>query len=122
MDDMPAELAAEVAANERRAETIREIQKEMAGITGTAESDDGLISATTGVRGQLQSLELDPRIYRKPDSTALAAEITKTVRAAAEEAGSMAFAATVKLLSDGATQDGTDLAFGPLLHELDGRP
>jgi len=46
--------------------------------------DDRLIKAVVGPRGQLLDLEIDPRIYRTPNSKALAASIIATVRAAVE--------------------------------------
>jgi len=48
----------------------------------TEKSPDGLISATVGARGELIRLDLDPRIYRQPDSRELADTITETIKAA----------------------------------------
>lgn len=48
----------------------------------TTKSPDGLISATVGSRGELIRLDLDPRIYRQPDSRELADTITETIKAA----------------------------------------
>jgi DNA-binding protein YbaB len=55
-------------------------------ITGTAWSDDRLVKAVVGPRGQLIELEIDPRVYRNPNSKALSATILATVRAAVEDA------------------------------------
>jgi len=55
-------------------------------ITGTAWSADRLIKAVVGPRGQLLELEIDPRVFRNPNSKALAASILSTVRAAVEDA------------------------------------
>lgn len=55
-------------------------------ITGTAWSPDRLIKAVVGPRGQLLELEIDPRVFRNPNSKALAASILSTVRAAVEDA------------------------------------
>jgi hypothetical protein len=41
---------------------------------------------TVNARGELMELELDPRIYRRPDSKALADTITATLRRASAEA------------------------------------
>lgn len=54
-------------------------------VTASADSADGLITATVGGRGELRELWLHPRIYRMSDSARLAAEITGTVRAAVAE-------------------------------------
>jgi len=52
----------------------------------TEKSPDGLISATVGSRGELIRLDLDPRIYRQPDSRELADTLTDTIKAAGEKA------------------------------------
>jgi DNA-binding protein YbaB len=53
--------------------------------TARAESDDGLISATVGGRGELLALTLDPRVFRVTDSRLLAERITRTVRGAVDQ-------------------------------------
>lgn len=58
------------------------LREQVRTVTASADSDDGLITATVGGRGQLLDLRLDPRIYRASDSARLAAEITSTVREA----------------------------------------
>jgi DNA-binding protein YbaB len=55
-------------------------------ISVTRKSRDGLVSVTVGPRGDLVQLDLDPRVYRRPDSRALADTIVETVQAAAVEA------------------------------------
>jgi DNA-binding protein YbaB len=52
----------------------------------TEKSPDGLISATVGARGELIRLDIDPRIYRRPDARALADTITETVTKAGTKA------------------------------------
>jgi DNA-binding protein YbaB len=66
--------------------SVSETQKQMAQVTGVAWSDDRLVKATAGPRGQLVDLEIDPRVYRQPNSKALAATILATVRRASEAA------------------------------------
>lgn len=61
-------------------------QREAFGVTGTAWSKDGLVKAVVGARGHLLELDLDPRVYRNPNSKALAATILATVRAATDDA------------------------------------
>jgi DNA-binding protein YbaB len=63
-----------------------ETQRKIFEVTGTAWSDDRMIKAVVGPRGQLIELEIDPRVYRRPNSKALAASIVATVRMAVEEA------------------------------------
>lgn len=59
-------------------------------VTGIAWSDDRLVKAVVGPRGQLIDLEIDPRVFRNPNSKALAASILSTVRAAVEDANKKA--------------------------------
>jgi DNA-binding protein YbaB len=72
---------------EQLQEGLSTLQRELAEVSVPATSPDGYITATVGARGQLLALKLDPRIYRRPDSTALSATIVETVRRAVEEAG-----------------------------------
>jgi DNA-binding protein YbaB len=69
----------------RSLENVGDTQKKLMRVTGTAWSDDRLVKAVVGPRGQLIELELDPRIYRKPNSKALSASILATVREAIED-------------------------------------
>jgi DNA-binding protein YbaB len=52
----------------------------------TETSDDGLVTVTVGARGELVQLDIDPRVYRRPDSRQLADTIVATVRRAAAQA------------------------------------
>lgn len=61
-------------------------RQQMLEVTGTAWSDDRLIKAVVGPRGQLIDLDIDPRVYRTPNSKALSASIVSTVRAAVDDA------------------------------------
>ncbi|ONI67114.1 hypothetical protein BWI15_28515 [Kribbella sp. ALI-6-A] len=110
--------------HERLRTNLLTVQQELGRVRATADSDDGLVSATVGGRGELLDLVLDPRIYRSTDSTALAETILGTVRDAVELAADEAFELTRDVLSAKATRDRADLAFDPLLEQLDrgGRP
>ena len=63
-----------------------DLQRKLQAVNATAVSDDRYVTATVGPRGQLISLELDPRIYRNPNSSALAASIISTIQRATAEA------------------------------------
>lgn len=65
---------------------VDDIRREVIEVTGTAWSDDRLIKAVVGPRGQLVELEIDPRVFRNPNSKALSAAILATVRAAVTDA------------------------------------
>lgn len=69
----------------RSLDNVNDIQKRLLKVTGTAWSEDRLVKAVVGPRGHLVELELDPRLYRKPNSKALSASIVATVRAAIED-------------------------------------
>ncbi|WP_342663886.1 YbaB/EbfC family nucleoid-associated protein [Amycolatopsis benzoatilytica] len=109
------------AEHQRLAGDIRSTQRRMAEIRADAESDDGLISATVGGAGELLDLRLDPRIYRKTDSAALAKDIAGTIHRAVERAEQECIEIVASLLPSDATPENTDLRFDPLLHELDRR-
>ncbi|WP_020673934.1 YbaB/EbfC family nucleoid-associated protein [Amycolatopsis nigrescens] len=81
------DLAARKAGYERLRDDLLQVRQRIADIEVTAESPDGLISATVVKRGELTELHLDPRVYRHRDSKALAESIVDTVRAAVERAG-----------------------------------
>lgn len=80
---------------------LKERQRKIMSITATAWSDDRLVKVTVGPRGQLIELEIDPRVYRSPNSKALAATILSTVRAAVEEV----MAKTAEAASEGLPND-----------------
>lgn len=69
----------------RSIDNVGALQRQMMRVTGTAWSPDRLIKAVVGPRGQLLELEIDPRVYRTPNSKALAASIVATVRAAVDQ-------------------------------------
>jgi DNA-binding protein YbaB len=64
----------------------KELQNRILEVTGTAWSDDRMIKATVGPRGQLIDLDIDPRVYRRPNSKALAISIVQTTKRAVEQA------------------------------------
>lgn len=67
-----------------------EIQRQITSVRATARSEDGLVEVTVDARGRLEKLVLDPGIYRRPDTRALAGTITETMHAAVTEAATMA--------------------------------
>jgi len=71
---------------ERVRRGLGDLKRDLNAITATGKSADGYVKATVGFRGQLLSLDLDPRIYRRPDSKGLAEAIVAAVRQAALDA------------------------------------
>ncbi|MEV8633407.1 YbaB/EbfC family nucleoid-associated protein [Streptosporangium sp. NPDC051023] len=76
-------------ADELRATFMRlqdkgiELHTRAKSIQVTEKSRDGLVSVTVGARGELIRLDIDPRIYRRPDARALADTIVSTTQRAA---------------------------------------
>lgn len=110
-----------LAEYEQLAEQVRDLRRVIAETRETADSADGMVAATVGGSGELVELWLDPRIYRSPDSAALAATITDTIRQAVRQVEEQVFAAAKKFLPDDATPETTDLKLDPFLHQLDRR-
>jgi len=77
-------------------EGMNDTRRQLFEVTGTAWSADRTVKAVVGPRGQLIELEIDPRIYRKPNSKALSATIVATVRDAVADAGKK----TMQILDD----------------------
>jgi DNA-binding protein YbaB len=79
--------AAEATA---RMEAIRDsyadLRQRLLAVTASATSDDGLVTVRVGPQGRVLRIDLDPRIYRRPDSRRLAETITATIQRAADEA------------------------------------
>ncbi|MFI9597152.1 YbaB/EbfC family nucleoid-associated protein [Nonomuraea sp. NPDC052265] len=63
-----------------------ELHQQAKAIQVTETSRDGLVSVTVGSRGELVRLDIDPRIYRRPDARHLADTIAETARLATERA------------------------------------
>jgi DNA-binding protein YbaB len=84
------------------AERIQTMRAEIRDIRATEYSPDGLITAVAGGRGELLELELDPRVLREQNASALARSIMDTVRAAAAAAGRE----SVRLAEDLLSRDG----------------
>ncbi|MFI5713010.1 YbaB/EbfC family nucleoid-associated protein [Kribbella sp. NPDC051620] len=105
---------------ERHARTL---QQAMATERATAESADGLIQVTVDARGGVLELDLDPRIYRVQDSTALAADILLAIKKATAAAQGKVFRQAKSLFGAGAFGAGTtaedaDLEFDAFLREV----
>jgi DNA-binding protein YbaB len=88
----PEAAGIQAYADELRAMFMRmqdeglELHRKARAVQVTETSPDGLVSATVGPRGDLVRLDLDPRLYRRPDSRQLADTITETIARAAAKA------------------------------------
>jgi DNA-binding protein YbaB len=97
---------------------LRAMRDNIDDIRGTGYSDDGLVTAVAGARGELLELELDPRIYRDPNATELAAKILAAANEAAAEAVREATKLAEKQLPPNRRGDDVDPMFDPALHML----
>jgi DNA-binding protein YbaB len=59
------------------------LQQEVAALSATARSPDGLVTATVGAQGQVVGLRIDPEALRRLDAAALAGQIVATAGVAA---------------------------------------
>lgn len=87
--DLPAMRAQAdelMARFERMRSGLGDLQQQLKAVTATVTSEDGLVKATVGPRGQVIRVELDPRIYRRPNSKELSTTVTETIRTASEKA------------------------------------
>jgi DNA-binding protein YbaB len=87
--DLPAMRAQAdelMAQFERMRSGLGDLQQKLKAVAATVTSDDGLVTATVGPRGQVVKVEFDPRIYRRPNSKELSATVTETIRKATAKA------------------------------------
>ncbi|QSB15321.1 YbaB/EbfC family nucleoid-associated protein [Natronosporangium hydrolyticum] len=61
---------------------IPETQERLMSLSGVAWSEDRMVKATVGPRGQLTGLEIDPRVFRRPDAQMLSTTILAAVNTA----------------------------------------
>jgi DNA-binding protein YbaB len=64
---------------------VGELRQRLREAEGRAQSKDGSVKLTVGPRGELRTLELDPKAYRRFSPSELAAEILELSGTAAEE-------------------------------------
>jgi DNA-binding protein YbaB len=106
---------------ERLRSGLDDIQRRLADLRVSAQSDDGLVTATVDARGQLADLRLDRRIYRDADPGRLGRTIVATVR----EATTRATEQVREMMADylpadsGALRFVRDNDFGSLLRRQD---
>jgi DNA-binding protein YbaB len=116
------ELTGRFAEYARLAEQVKAMRDQVDKIRGTGCSDDGLVTAVVGWRGELLELELDPRIYRDRNSADLASRIVATIHDAAADAEREATKFAERLLPPkrpGAGDRETDPVFDPVMHLID---
>ncbi|MBK1783463.1 YbaB/EbfC family nucleoid-associated protein [Prauserella cavernicola] len=77
MEEMPSRSTMEgIMAELRKAmASIPDTQQRLMELSGTAWSADRTVKVVVGPRGQLVDLEIDPRVFRRPDAYALRSAI-----------------------------------------------
>ena len=75
--EMPSRTALESIMGELRKAmaSIPDTQQRLMELSGTAWSADRTVKVVVGPRGQLVDLEIDPRVFRRPDAHALRSAI-----------------------------------------------
>jgi len=111
------ELTGRLAEYARLAEQVKAMQDGVHDLRGTGYSDDGLVTAVVGGRGELLELELDPRIYREPNAAELATRIVAAVHEATTQAEEAAAELAAKLLPRN-RRDDVDPRFDLALHVI----
>lgn len=103
---------------QRLVDDVRSAQRAITSLRGSADSDDGLISATVDIHGSVLELDLNPRIYREPDSDRLAAAIVDTIERARQDLRVRALDELEPWLPEDADPDSVDLGIDPVLQRL----
>ncbi|MDG4762746.1 YbaB/EbfC family nucleoid-associated protein [Solwaraspora sp. WMMD406] len=108
-----------MAQFERMRSGVGELQQKLRSVSATVTSDDGLVTATVGPRGQVIKVEFDPRIYRRPNSKELSATVTETIRRATDKAMAQVEELCRPLLPDAQFQAHMDHDLEGIFRQLD---
>ncbi|MDQ0376143.1 YbaB/EbfC family nucleoid-associated protein [Amycolatopsis thermophila] len=73
-------LASMLEQIKKATEELPKTSARMMKLTGVGWSPDRMVKVVVGPRGQLADLEIDPRVFRKPDAAALKAAIMAASR------------------------------------------
>jgi DNA-binding protein YbaB len=119
LDAMRAQADDLMAQFERMRSGMTELQQSLRAVKATVTSRDGLVTASVGPRGQLLKLELDPRIYRRPNSRELAATITETVQEATQKAMAEVERLCEPYIPDAQLQAHMNFDFDDIFRQLD---
>ncbi|MCM3924578.1 YbaB/EbfC family nucleoid-associated protein [Frankia sp. AiPs1] len=112
--------AEQLAADfERLREQAGAIRGRIAEARGRGVSEDGLVRVVVDPRGRLESVEIDPRVFRRPDSRRLAAEILAASRRAAAEVDRKVEEAFEGLVSAAEIRDQLGFDVGAVLDRFD---
>lgn len=63
---------------------LDEMQQQLLGVRASAYSEDGLVIATVGPRGHLVDVQIDPMVYRRPNTKELSRAIVEAAQGAVD--------------------------------------
>ncbi|TDE36146.1 YbaB/EbfC family DNA-binding protein [Nonomuraea mesophila] len=74
----------------QQTEQLKQMQDKMRDLSATSRSKDGMVSVTVGPQGEVRTIDLDPRVYRKLSPSELSASIVEQIgKAAGQVRGDM---------------------------------
>ncbi|WP_433441052.1 YbaB/EbfC family nucleoid-associated protein [Nonomuraea sp. CA-141351] len=74
----------------QQTEQLKMMQEKVRELSATARSKDGMVTVTVGPRGEVRTIELDPRVYRRLSPSELSASIVDQIgRATRQVSGDM---------------------------------
>lgn len=107
---------------ERMRASAGQVRGRLLEVHGRGAAGDGLVRVVADRRGRVESVEIDPRVFRRPDSRELAEMIVAAARQAAADADRQAEEAFDGLLSPEALRAHLDFdieaVFGRLEEEI----
>ncbi|MEV0236000.1 YbaB/EbfC family nucleoid-associated protein [Nonomuraea sp. NPDC050786] len=69
----------------QQTEQLRKMQEKVGELSATATSKDGMVTVTVGPRGEVRTIDFDPRVYRKLSPSELSAVIVEQIGRATSE-------------------------------------
>ncbi|MDX3106095.1 YbaB/EbfC family nucleoid-associated protein [Nonomuraea angiospora] len=63
----------------QQTEQLKKMQEKARELSATAKSKDGMVTVTVGPRGEVRTIEFDPRVYRKLSPSELAASVVEQI-------------------------------------------
>lgn len=85
MDEFQATMEELAEEHNRQTAELRDVYGKLNELTATAQSEDRMVTVTVGSQGQVQGIELDPRVYRKLSPSELSRSILEQIGVAAAE-------------------------------------
>lgn len=91
----------------RQIERLQGMRHDLGKVSATAKRPDGLITVVVGSQGQVQDIQLDPRVYRKLDSGELSRAIMELIAEATSDAAEQTKKIMAPFVPEGLSLDGT---------------